>query len=823
MEPDKRIDWYRIPIPVDQLRRLSTPVDWKGWRQAGGSLALVVLSAALALWVHFNCAWYWLIPALFLHGTTVTNTVAGVHELVHERVFTSLRLNRAFLYIISFITWWNPRFFLISHKEHHKFTLHQPEDLEVILPMRFQLGQILRGCIIDPLGIYHRVRQQIRHIRGHYVGEWEQRLMHDGGPAARKWVADWARILLIGHGAILVVSLAFGLWIVPLLVSCAAFYGGAVMWLMHVTQHVGLVDQVNDFRLCCRTIKLNPVLQFLYWNMNYHTEHHMYPAVPCYNLQALYEATKHEMPRPRNGLFETWVEIAHILIRQKYEPGYEYRVPLPTDPVAATGEPRNAPPPPATPRLPAAKVWECMLCGFIYDERLGLPEEGIAPGTRWDDIPDDWQCPVCGMSKSQFRMVEITASQPPARVAADTATAAEPIVIVGSGIAGFRVAQEIRNLDATTPVVLVTADEGASYYKPALSNALARNQTPDDLVLADHAEMARRLNLQIRTHTRATAIDREARRLITTAGPIAYRKLVLALGARQIPLNFGGARAEALLTVNNLADYRRFRDALRPGAAVLIVGAGLIGCEFANDLALAGHTVHVCDLADAPLSQLVPSPVGQALARELAALGVQWHLGRTVQAIDAGATGPLACRLSDGEPVEADIVLAAVGLLPITDLARAAGLDCARGIVVDASLATSDPHIFALGDCAELEGAVRPYVQPILEAAPVLARNLFEPAASVALPVMPVVVKTPSCPIAAVPPPRGEAGQWELDGADRDLRARFVAPGGALLGFALAGAATQLVDQFTADCAAATGTAPSTTAGAPVLAGSAEA
>lgn len=108
--------------------------------------------------------------------------------------------------------------------------------------------------------------------------------------------------------------------------------GRVLITPMGLPQHIGLVDVVNDFRLSCRTYYLAAPLEFLYWHMNYHIEHHMYPAVPCYHLPRLHELIRHELPHSPRGLTETWVQIAGILIQQKYDPAYQYRAPLPTDP-----------------------------------------------------------------------------------------------------------------------------------------------------------------------------------------------------------------------------------------------------------------------------------------------------------------------------------------------------------------------------------------------------------------------------------------------------------------------------------------------------------
>ena len=125
------------------------------------------------------------------------------------------------------------------------------------------------------------------------------------------------------------VSLLSGLWVVPLVITFPKMIGAWLQFLCNATQHVGLQDEVPDFRLCCRSFYLNPILQFLYWHMNYHTEHHMYAAVPCYRLGKLHRIIRHEMPYCTQGLHETWKQIIEIMDRQEREPDYQFVAELP--------------------------------------------------------------------------------------------------------------------------------------------------------------------------------------------------------------------------------------------------------------------------------------------------------------------------------------------------------------------------------------------------------------------------------------------------------------------------------------------------------------
>jgi rubredoxin-NAD+ reductase len=364
-----------------------------------------------------------------------------------------------------------------------------------------------------------------------------------------------------------------------------------------------------------------------------------------------------------------------------------------------------------------------------------------------------------------------------------------PIIIIGSGLAGYNVAKELRKLDKTTPVVIITADGGESYSKPMLSNALASKKTPAMLAMAQVIQMETQLPAVIRTRTRITALAPARHEISIGSETLAYSKLVLALGAEQIRLPIAGNAADAPLTVNDLDDYARFRTAIENGKSVAIIGAGLIGSEFANDLSANGHKVDVIDIADRPLGRLLPPEGGTLLKDKLATLGVRWHFGTSAQAIDSDGAG-FKLTLANGETLNADVVLSAVGLKPRLDLARAAGLTVNRGIIVNRHLRTSATDVYALGDCVEIEGLVLPFIMPIMHAARALGPTLAGTPTEVKYPAMPVLVKTPACPTIVSPPAPGAAGEWKIEQVGDSVKSLFVDASGKLLGFALNGAAT---------------------------------
>lgn len=443
------------------------------------------------------------------------------------------------------------------------------------------------------------------------------------------------------------------------------------------------------------------------------------------------------------------------------------------------------------------KKWLCIICGLIYDEAEGWPDDGILPGTRWEDVPEDWLCPDCKVGKSDFEMIEI--SEPVSAIAAPPAVTpqplaaavpAGPVVIIGSGHAGYGLAQELRKANPQLDIRVLTQECGHGYSKPALSIALAQGRSAAALATESPLALERRLGIRIYAHCRVERIDTEARRLYTSQGEMEYGQLVLASGASPVRLPIEGC-ADALLSVNNLQDYQAFRERLEGVRRVAILGDGLIGCEFANDLASSGYQVRVIGLGAWPMERLLPEAAGLHLRQALAGLGVQWNLRTTLQRVEQGTDG-YRLTLSDGQVVEADLVLSAVGLRPNLQLAVDAGLACGRGIQVDACLQTSKPGIFALGDCIEVDGQLLPYLAPINEGVRALARTLAGQSTAVSFPLMPVTVKTPAAPLCLLPPPIDCEGQWSCEATSDGLSAAFHDPAGALRGFVLLGRQAQL-------------------------------
>lgn len=439
--------------------------------------------------------------------------------------------------------------------------------------------------------------------------------------------------------------------------------------------------------------------------------------------------------------------------------------------------------------------WECIVCGLIYDEKEGWPDDGIAPGTKWADVPDDWMCPDCGVGKEDFELIPGT--EEAEEEATDTTESQQsqtlPIVVVGSGLAAYSLANAIKKINADTAITLITRDGGENYSKPMISTGFTKNFEPDQLATQTASDMAENLKITVRTRTSVTSIDTAVNELVLEGGErVAYASLVLTLGAELIRPPMGGDAANEVMGVNDLDDYRRFRDNLstKGGKKVAVIGSGLIGCEFTNDLLNGGYTVEAVDPMDYCLPTLLPEKAGRAVQSALEEKGATFHFGPLATDVNNTADG-YSVVLNSGETIEADAVLSAVGVRPRTQLAEDAGIECGRGIKTDRFLRTNVANVYAIGDCAEVEGHVLVYVAPLMAAARALAATLTGTPTEVTYPAMPVTIKTPACPVCVSPVARDAEGEWTVEGEAPNIKALFHNPQGELIGFALTGSAVK--------------------------------
>lgn len=272
------------------------------------------------------------------------------------------------------------------------------------------------------------------------------------------------------------------------------------------------------------------------------------------------------------------------------------------------------------------------------------------------------------------------------------------VVIIGAGHGGTQLAASLREEGYGGPIDLVSADPDHPYHKPPLSKSFMK--TPDAPLQPLRAEVFF-ADKDIRLHLgrAATGIDRAAQSVRFADGStLSYEALVLATGTEARRLSLPGHDLAGVHTLRTAADARALRAALPEVARVVVIGGGFIGLEAAAMLAGRGIEVTVVELAPRLLGRAASPQVAEAVAAQLAELGVRVRTGASVEALEGDGT-VAAVRLAD-ETLPADLVIVGIGAVPVDDLARAAGLEIENGVKVDAGLRSSDPAIYALGDCA---------------------------------------------------------------------------------------------------------------------------
>lgn len=341
-----RIKWYRCPIETARLRELLSRSDLQGFYQAGGHFCLWLLTGAFVFLCFTNDLWLLMILALLAHGSIASFfTGTAVHELGHGTVFKTPWLNHLFNYLFSTICWWDPFDFASSHTFHHRYTLHPEADRENLLPLSPLIGktfliQKLTFDLYSPPGRSFGkggfINTVMSTARGAFGMTGDQRIpsnewlqaLHSDLPKEHQKSIWWSRWLLAFHSSIALLALSSGQWIWIFIVSCGCHFSTIYVYLVSMTQHCGLKENDADFRKSVRSIRINPVLAYIYWHMNWHTEHHMFAGVPCYHLKALHNEIKQDMPLPRT-LFQAWREMVDTWNKQKTNPGYFYDTPLP--------------------------------------------------------------------------------------------------------------------------------------------------------------------------------------------------------------------------------------------------------------------------------------------------------------------------------------------------------------------------------------------------------------------------------------------------------------------------------------------------------------
>jgi len=337
---DAKIRWYRCQVDPKLMSELMQCSDLHGFRQALGQLGLWCVTGTLAYMAFRQISaanWPWAVPlllaALFVHGT-VGSFIGGApcHELSHKTPFKTKAINELFYRIFSFIGWFDPVHFRPSHIRHHQVTVHQEYDGEVVLPQKFTFKDWrfwLRLFAWNPINTWQSIRIQFRRATGHPDNDWSEFVMPEANAELRRQHRNWARFVLIGHAFLAVLFIATGHWFLIILFTIGSHYCTWLSFLTAAPQHYGMSPDVPDHRLSCRTFTCSRLTAFLYWNMQYHVEHHMFPAVPFYNLPRLRKAIEHDLPAAPHGLWNTWKEMLVIHRAQRTNSNYTFVPNLP--------------------------------------------------------------------------------------------------------------------------------------------------------------------------------------------------------------------------------------------------------------------------------------------------------------------------------------------------------------------------------------------------------------------------------------------------------------------------------------------------------------
>lgn len=337
-----------------------------------------------------------------------------------------------------------------------------------------------------------------------------------------------------------------------------------------------------------------------------------------------------------------------------------------------------------------------------------------------------------------------------------------PIVIIGSGFASYQLIKTIRRTNSDCPIHVFTNDSGDDYNKPDLSHVFSKQQSPEEVVTLSGGDFAEQYNVILHRHTLVESINPEQQTITANGEQYTYDKLVLATGSHTFVPPFHGDGCEDILTLNSLKEFSAIQQKILDAKNILVIGGGLIGTELAMDLANAGKMVTLVEPNSHLLANMMPDFISLPLENACKEKGVTVNLSDCVQAVNKQEQG-YRVTTSNGHSYYVDCVISAAGLKPNTQLATEANLMVNRGIVVDSNLQTSANNIYALGDCAEIEGKVMAYLQPILLSANALAKTLLGTDTALALPNIMVKVKTPNYPVQLAGNTSTDIERWSVD------------------------------------------------------------
>ena len=325
--------WYKPKIDKKTLKELSKRSDSKGLIDISVFIVALILSGYLCV---VSWGTLWSIPALLLYGNIFYCKIISIqHETNHETYFKTRALNKFFYHITSLLGGFEAVRWKWSHFHHHTYTIFTHEEVydyennspKPTEPIRFLLNFLPLGPLINIQKIRHFTHFEIiKHSFGIItpvvnitVPEKEIKKIIN---SSRLYVGFW--LIIIAS------SILFKTWLPIIMLILPPFYGNTILMICGMTQHAGLADNVKDHRKSTRTVIMNPFFSFLYSNMEYHIEHHIFPKIPCHNLKAFHQVVKDQMPTPRKGVINAYKEIIPAIFKQAKDKNYYLNVEVPS-------------------------------------------------------------------------------------------------------------------------------------------------------------------------------------------------------------------------------------------------------------------------------------------------------------------------------------------------------------------------------------------------------------------------------------------------------------------------------------------------------------
>ena len=327
---DIHVDWVRVKISPADLKRFTERSDLKGLCQALGFLGLIASTGGLAYYALAHRLWVLLGVALYAHGTFYSRFGDALHELSHNTVFAARALNVGMTALFGWLYWpWNPHLYRLSHQGyHHRYTLYQGSDGEdvpnyVRLTPRLSFDLFFR--VVHAKALIQNLARLVTlkptsmgwRGRGYPLDTWEQFVLQRASEKQRRQVHRFGLACLLVHVLFVAICLALGFWFLPVLITFAPFYGaGFLSFVAGVHQHTACEANNPDFRISCGDAILDPFSSFLYWHMEFHIEHHMFAAIPCYNLKAFSRFVADQLP-PKEYALPRLLKL-HRVCQEKY-------------------------------------------------------------------------------------------------------------------------------------------------------------------------------------------------------------------------------------------------------------------------------------------------------------------------------------------------------------------------------------------------------------------------------------------------------------------------------------------------------------------------